>query len=683
MARHAKPDTPPVFQPDMGSGVHAGPAPFPVQTPASPGKMPAPQPVRRPLRDRLHRNRNQVKPWRFLFLAPAALAVKGVLHVVPFGEYLIPAALIALAVIVGGTQWKRQARREFRAYAATCAGYAGAWMLYATEFGFWGTLGRWSPALFMAGWLPLSWLWWERHRTRIASPRDDTGKVEQNPFVSAWRDNVEPELHWKISHLEEVAVGDRYRIQLVPGQAIEDAQEKRRKVASLLRIHRNRLTFEPLPGDEPGDSGDESVVSLIVTKTQNPHNEAQTWQGPTLNETTGLYKHGVYPDAAAFMRLFKVENGIPHRACNGLWSGTTGSGKSRGLAVKIAEHVLSSMFCVWYADGKEGASASELDGNVDWYVTSKAECERMLRAAWKVMKVRARIIKQLNQARFEGKQVLYMGALGFPMLQIVLDEAQEFLSSKIMAKLVKALLRMGNEVGIGMDLATQVPLLNELGAEAGDGGAEVIRSMAKSGNLGVYRAEDGFTGTVTVSNDLKVDPKALPKEPGWCFLAGHSTRGAKCKSFYVSKDALYALLHDAPVITLDEASARAAGEDYATRHKRAKDADIPPEEVDLHDLDDELGILLGERLPGQMDEGQAADELTVKQAVFNAVKDHGGPMKREEVIAAVAAQGKQASESSINQQLKWWCERSHMHKTGHGFYDLINRESAEPEPTGV
>jgi len=668
---------------EVYAGVHAGPATYPVQPAANDKPRPAvPEATdrfRQSLKTR-HRHRHQLRPWRPLVLLPA-LAV--ILHATLGARWWLQIGIVGLGVTTATIHWLRQSRPVFRYYALTCVMSATIWLVWAVGPGLWGPVGKFMPLAFLAGWVPLSWLWWDRHSTRIRDRRPQPDGQEEDPFIAAWRAKVTPVLKWTLSHPQTIDAGSAYRMQLVPGQAIEDAREKRRTVASLLRIHRNRLAFEPLD-DGPGDSGDESVVTLIVTDAQSPHHEDQTWQGPTLNETTGLYKHGVYPDGPAFMRLFGVEDGVPHRAKNGLWSGTTGSGKSRGLAVKIAEHALSSMFCVWYADGKGGASASELDGNVDWYVTEADECERMLRAAWKVMKVRMRIIKQLNQARFEGKQVLYMGALGFPMLQIVLDEAQIFLASKIMARLIKALLRMGNEVGIGVDLATQVPLLNELGAEAGDGGAEVIRSMAKSGNLGVYRAEDGFTGTVTVTSDLKVDPKSLPKEPGWCFLAGHTTRGLKCKSFYVTKGDLYQILLDAPVITLDEASARAAGDEYATRHQRAKDSDVAPDQVDLQDLDDELAVLLGERLPGQPEPGAAAESLSVKQAVFNAIKSNGGPMKRADVIAAVAAQGKQASDSAIAQALKWWCERGHMEQAAeHGFYDLINREGAETVPAGV
>ncbi|GAA4626790.1 hypothetical protein GCM10023196_036480 [Actinoallomurus vinaceus] len=686
MARRAR-DATPAPQREVYAGVHAGP-PVPTQparyyTDTTPPQSALPErtspperPLRRRLRDHTHRNRAQVKPWLWLFLPAPALLVHGLLAT-PWLHRARPwvlLALLAVGVLMGVIQWFRQPRTAFRIYALACTAAATAWTSWTVTYAVWGRPGKYSPLAGLCLWLPLAYLWWDRHSTRIQDQAEP--KREADPFLTAWAAKVEPVLGWTAGHGEDIAAGRRYRVRLKPGQTIEDAEENRRKIASYLGMSRKRLTFEPLTGDGPGDDGDESLITLIVTAAQNPQRQEQTWRGPTLDRATGLYRHGVYPDAAAFMRLFKTEDGIPHRAVNGLWTGATGSGKSRGLAIKIAEHIHSGMFAVWYADGKEGASAPELEDRVDWYATSVDETIRMLRAAWKVMKVRKRITKNLNQAAFRGEDVMRLGDPGLPFLQVVLDEAQEFLRHKIAARLVKALLRMGNEVGIGLDLATQVPLLNELGAEAGDGGAEVIRGMAKSGNLAVYRAEDSFTGTVTVSNDLNVNPMSLPNIPGFCFVFGHERRPVPVRTYHASKTALFGWLVEVDVVTLDEASARAAGEDYATRAERALEADVAPEEIDLDDLDVELAILLGEPLPSQESAGDDATSLTVKEAVFQALKAHGGPMKREEVIAAVAAMGKEASDSAVAQALKWWCDAGHVTPTGqHGFYDLANRES--------
>jgi hypothetical protein len=609
-----------------------------------------------------------------------------VVHILPLWMFArLVGVLVAGGLLGWRLWWVTRARWDQRTYALTCVTVGTLWLLYATRTGLWSGLGKYSLLLFLVGWAPLSWLWWERHRVRAHHVTPDAVEApDTDPFLTEWSGKVQPALKWTLSDPLQIDVGESYLLQLVPGQTIEDAEEAKKKLASLLRMSRDQFTFEPYTLDDGMAADDESLITMTVTPKHNPHlTDDQTWQGPTLDKTTGLYRHGVYPDGPAFLRLFKVENGIPHRACNSLWTGTTGAGKSRGNAIKVAEHLLSGMFAVWYADGKNGASAPELEGRVDWYCDTRDETIKMLRAAWRVMKVRARVIKKLQQAAFRGEKVIRLGSLALPFLQIVLDEAQEFLRFPIVAKLIKALLRMGNEVAMGVDLLTQVPLLNELGGDSGDGGAEVIRAMAKSGNVAVYKAEDSFSGRVTLTSDLAIDPKTLPRVPGSCFVAGHTARSAVCRTYYVTKDALHQWLQQAPIVSLDEASARAAGEDYATRHQRADEDDVAPEDIDLSDLDAELAILLGERLPGQDAPGTALDKLTVKQAVFKVVKAHTGAIRRDEIDSALASQGMTPSKSAIDQALAWWVDRGHMHRPERAVYDLITREATEPVPAGA
>lgn len=637
--------------------------------------QPSPAPKKRRVRSATYRLRHQLPPWRTLATLPIVALI---VHLPPVPPMFVRMLLvIAAGGFFGWRQYATQTRWDFRTYALTCVAAGTIWTLYAVRLGFWAGPGRFSLLLLLVGWLPLAWLWWDRHRVR-AHDHTPADVEDVDPFIAEWEIKVEPETDWTLTDPESIDAGAAYRMQLVPGQTIEDAENARKKIASLLRISRSRLTFEPREGDIPGISDDESVITLIVTPKVNPHfTENQSWTGPTLDKLTGLYQHGVYPDGPALLRLFRAENNHPIRACNGLWTGTTGGGKSRGNAIKITEQAKSQMFVNWYGDGKDGASAPELEPFVDWYADTLDETIKMLRAAWKVMKVRAKKIKKLYQAAFRGQRVIYLGDKAFPFLQITLDEAQEFLKHPIVAKLVKALLRMGNQCGIGVDLLTQVPLLAELGGASGDGGAEVIRAMAKAGNVVVYKADETFTGRVTLTSDLEVDPKDLPRISGVCYIAGHTARSTMCRGLYAEQEQLFGLLADTPVLTLDEASARAAGEDYSTRHQRAQESEVEPEEMDLGDLEAELAVLLGERLPGQDAPGQTENSLTVKAAVYEVVKAAGGPIKRDQIGIDLAASGMNPSKSAVDQALRWWCERSHMERREHGHYDLISREGGE------
>lgn len=678
-----------------GAGVHVGPQPNPTQ-PINPhlsataaGPAGEAQQVRERFRERTHKHRNQLRPWWVLFWV-SLLAMSGHLasEWFPVIRLWVMLGIVGIGAVVGITQWMRQKRAEFRYYAAAAVASATLWTLWTVKLGVWAGPGRFMPLAGLAAWLPLSWLWWERHRTRITA--ETLEQADEDPFVTRWATDINPVLKSTISGREDLEAGTAYQVQLAAGLAIEDAEQARKKIASILGIGRGQVVFEPIEGLIPGVSANESVIRVLLLTEKNPQYGSNVlFQGPTLDRATGLYSHALYPDGPAKARLYQVENGRPHRASNSLVSGTTGSGKSRGAALKGGEHILSGLFLLWFADGQEGVSAPDLMEFADWPGDSPDKTLRMLRAAWRIMKYRARLMKRLEWTDSFGNTRVGLGGLSnlpadhwFPMIQIQIDEAQEILRNPLAVLLVKALLRMGNKVGIGIDLFTQVPLLNELGGASGDGGAQVIRDMAKSGNVVVYRAENATTGMVAITNGMSVDPQQLPNVKGMCYVAGASARPTPARTYYASEDAMYHLLLNAPKVVLDEGSARAAGEDYANRFEDRGAASTADD--DLEDLDTELSILLGERLPGQDAPGSTLEKMTIKKAVLDAIRANGGPMKREEVGPALAAKGMTASPSTIAQALKWWCERGHMESVSgrHGYYDLINREGAEV-PAGV
>jgi hypothetical protein len=695
MAWRARTDTTPAPAPsEVYAGVHAGPATHPVQPaiPQQPG-MPVPPAApsaadraRKTLRN-THRHRNQLRPWRVLFYV-SLLAMTGHLtsEWIPTIRLWVMLGIVGLGAVVGVSEWLRQKRAEFRYYATACVTAATLWSLWTVKFGVWAGPGRFMPLVGLAAWLPLSWLWWERHRTRITS--DETQQVDEDPFATRWDTDIRPVLKSTISDREDLAAGTAYRVQLAAGLTIEDAEQARRKIASILGIGREQVMFEPVHGKIPGVSANESVIRLLILDEKNPqYGDDVLFRGSTLERETGLYNHALGPEGPAKARLYQVENNRPHRASNSLVSGTTGSGKSRGAALKGGEHILSGLFLLWFADGQEGVSAPDLMEFADWPGDSPGATMRMLRAAYKVMKYRARLMKRLSWTDSLGNTRVGLGGMSnlpaehrFPMIQIMIDEAQEILRDPHAARLVKALLRMGNKVGIGVDLLTQVPLLNELGGESGDGGAQVIRDMAKSGNVIVYRAENATTGMITITNGLTVDPQRLPNVKGMCYIIAHSAHPTPDRTYYASEDAMFSRLSNAPKVRLDEGSMQAAGEDYATRFdQRNGDASTD----DLEDLDAELAVLLGERLPGQDAPGALAEKIPVKQAVFEIVRSANGPIKRDQISTDLAQMGLSPSKSAVDQELRWWCDRGHMEKPSHGHYDLINREGAETATAGV
>lgn len=658
----------------------------PVQPSSSPraaDTKPRRQSARAAMGARTHRHRHATRPWRLLLLPPVALAVHGW----PGGVWWMLLAILGLGVLVGVAQWFRQKRAVFRAYALTCILAATLWSMWTVQFGLWGDPGRYSPVMFLVTWVLLAWPWWERHRTRLTDDKPQPERVT-HPMVERWANEIGckggPLAESSLHRPEDVLSGAAFRLQLLRGQTIEDAEQAKRKIASMLGISRKRILFEPLPGDGPGDSEDESLIRMILAEAQSPHNEKRPWQGPSLDRATGTYSHSVYPDGSdARARLYRAENGIAIRAVNSLFSGAVGSGKSRGAALKALEHLATGFTVLWFCDGQGGVSIPELNEYADWSAYTRDETMRLLCAAYRVMIARARKQKKRKWKDSRGHNRIGLGhwraTPADPFLLLLVDEAHEVLRNPLAVRLIKAILRMGNKVGIGVDLITQVPLLNELGGESGDGGAQVVRAMAKAGNVMVYRAEDATTGMIALTNGMSVNPQELPPGGGMLYLAGATVRPMHSCTHGVAEDDLYHWLSQLDMAPLDEFSARAAGEDYATRRQRAADAEVAVDELDIEELDNELAILLGERLPGQEKPGAVADKMTINEAVFNALKASGGPMKREEIITAVVAQGKTASESSIAKALTWWRNHGHIEAVDgrHGYYDLVTREGQD------
>jgi hypothetical protein len=180
---------------------------------------------------------------------------------------------------------------------------------------------------------------------------------------------------------------------------------------------------------------------------------------------------------------------------------------------------------------------------------------------------------------------------------------------------------------------------------------------------------------------MSVDPQQLPDVKGMCYIAGHTARSTPARTYYANEDEMFNILRHAPMVRLDAESAKAAGEDYATRteRRRARFAD----DEDVPDLDVELAVLLGERIPGQEAPGALAEKMPVKQAVFEVVKAANGPIKRDQIDQELAQMGMSPSKSAVDQELRWWCDRGHMERPERGYYDLINREGAETETVGA
>lgn len=604
--------------------------------------------------------------------------------------------VLATGPVTAAGAWLLRYRHLPRAierwYAAACVSAALAWVTVAAAVG----AGRPMPAVLWGGGAVLACPWWWHHRYRHG-PAAEPGAdhiVEGWAEVAAMQHGALPGS--RLDGPAQVGGGAAYTIRLVRGrQSTKDAVAAREKVASALGLPPGRVIIEPLL-DDRGDHGDASSARLLVLDRASPQREVQHWPGPGLDTATGLFPAGFYPDGEpAWCRLFRTEDSRPHRACNGLISGTTGSGKSRLTELKVAEHLRSGLFVIWYIDGQEGQSSPDLAEEADWAATTRDETQRMLRAAWRIMRARSRYLARARWTDSQGNARRgfkdFPASPDFPFLQIEIDEAQETLKDPRAVKLIKDLMRKGNKNGIGVDLITHVPLLSELGGASGDGGAEVIRDMAKSGNAIVFRTGSSFTGRVTLGAGMEVDPQTLPAQPpGMCYLAGHSLRPAPVRTWYLADPYQHFAAAHSPA--LDQLSAAAAGEDYLSRHNRLTQLDAGAEEQpDWVSLDAELAEELGETPGRTQAAGSGAERLSCMQVVFAILGESSSELSLEEIIYATGRRGRQYSKSAVYQALKALDAAGKITQPRHGHYQRIPEpgpaESVDPaaarEPTSL
>jgi hypothetical protein len=582
-------------------------------------------------------------------------------------------SLAAVSAIAGLWTGRRMPGASRWVFAAATLAFAAAFA-YEALAGLTGQ-GRFSLLGQITAWAPGAYAWWNHIRERpepsqeeepapapAPAPRDE---APVDIWVYKWRTEVGcpggPLPLSQISFGERLEGGGRmYRLQLKPGQAIEDALRSVVAVASALGIGRERIGFDKR-GSAPGRADNEAVCSVLILDPASRADIIQNWTGPTFNPETGCYAPGVWPDRVGTCRMYQILRDGPdrYRAVNEIITGIMGAGKSRCIDLGIAERLLSGRFIIWYGDGQKGTSGPDIAKFCNWYATRHDEIVKMLMAAYKVMIRRQRILRKFKWTDDYGNE--HAGAGWFPyeragmkFLQVYLDEAQEPLKDVRVVRIVKELQRLGPKVGIGVTQATQISLVMELGGQSGDASAQLIRAFAKQGNIFAFRATEASTASGLGLTTLGIDPQSIPAEPpGGCFLVDHQARTLMLRHYNPRAEDLFRLLAAANLPELDEASALAAGEDYATRAERIAAAE-EAEEADDADLEEDLAMLLGwAPPPGSARRERGGTEPESISQVYDAIVRAGGPVKKDAIGPAItAAGGKDWSESAISKALQ-------------------------------
>ena len=323
-----------------------------------------------------------------------------------------------------------------RAYAATVTFSVGGWLTLAT------VLGPFTPPLPQIvgiGTLILAVPWWAHRRRRA--------KVRVERKLAAWPD-IARTIGLIGSEVMSATVdvwGWRARFRLARGQTISDVTARIPAIESSLGTYRGSVRVYPTPDDLA------NRFELRVLDTD-PHADAIPWPGPSVRSITEPIDLGPFEDATSCRVLFLRRHAI--------FGGTTGSGKSGGLNVLLANLTACSDVIIWAIDLKRGMELGPWHDCIDRLATTPEQAIALLRDAVAIKEARAEFLAAHGQRVWEPTPEM-------PALVIIIDEYAELAEQAPEAMDdTDSLARIGRAVAVTMVAATQRPTQEAMGKGA-------------------------------------------------------------------------------------------------------------------------------------------------------------------------------------------------------------------------
>lgn len=224
----------------------------------------------------------------------------------------------------------------------------------------------------------------------------------------------------------------------------------------------------------------------------------------------GLLQLGPYADGSgeACYRLY-----TPGSMWSGVIIGGTGIGKSRVVENLIISALSGGDTDFWYLDPAMGGSSPALANHADWFTTMD-QLNECLDSALEMLDARA-------------EENALEGWTGFtpsperPGLVIVVEECHNPFAHRPgdWARIA----REGRKVGISILCISQYSGIITFG------GDEALRSSIMEGNVIAMRSTSNQNGPMMPG--LEVDPKTLPKIPGYGYIQGSAETGTRTAPF--------------------------------------------------------------------------------------------------------------------------------------------------------
>jgi hypothetical protein len=609
------------------AGLQAGQA-------AQPGAA-LPQPARLiPLRPprQAWRFRKHLQPFAWLVLLLAAGAS---LHAVPHGRVLwgvLASAAVPGLMLLAAGQRHRDGKHIFRLWTRRFvyaqAVVTGFWMLLLAAYGV-RPCGPWV----VVSALPFLGLWVRRYRWR---PRAEKAPAAPDSDVATFTALADAQ-KWSAVLGERQDLPGGGRRYLVQCDGIKTVMPK------ILAVPDNVAGAWHRPATEVYAERDEAGVpsrgSLTILTGQSLRG-GRAWDGQGMDLVTGLARSGRFADGRdSHDKWYQSRFGCYHD----LDSGTTGSGKSERLNIKVFTALATGWFVPVILDPQEGQSLPFWQDKCI-YARGAAEVERRIRGLHAGFLDRS---SYLSTYRWndDGVDMPGMPFFDYEMLGgrlkivlVILDEAHLVLKDgnkwqrQVTANVVE-MARLIRKAGGRMVLATQLPGLVDLG------GSQALRDMLRGGNVWSGRTANsvgqGMLG-------LAKDPSGIPRY----FADGTATAGlgytdgpdrrpdAPMRCDYVSKEHYR---NPPPVPRLDdrfmEVMDRAMRESVSPTSAAAPVAAAPAKGG--------LRLLGGTRDKPAEPSAEAPEDAPEGRrcidAVLQVLQAAGGPADRGQVAAAVAA----------------------------------------------
>jgi S-DNA-T family DNA segregation ATPase FtsK/SpoIIIE len=323
-----------------------------------------------------------------------------------------------------------------RLYVTTTSLAVGMWVAAATAIGpFTSPL----PQALIIGGPVLSVPWWAHRRRR------ERVRIERK--LEAWPD-IAQAIGLTGSQVMSAAVdlwGWRARLRLARGQTIADVTAKIPALESGLGTFRGAVRVYPTPDDLA------NRCELRVLNSD-PHADAIPWPGPSVTSITQPIDLGPFEDAQPCR--------VPFLRRHAIFGGSTGTGKSGGLNVLMANLTACADVVIWAIDLKKGMELKPWAPCIGRLATTLEQATALLRDAVAILQARAELLAATGRRVWEPSP--YM-----PALVIIIDEYAELADDAQDAMgYADSIARLGRAVAVTLVAATQRPTQKAMGQGA-------------------------------------------------------------------------------------------------------------------------------------------------------------------------------------------------------------------------